>query len=253
MVRDEDRAIKDVLAETEENELQQYIRRLLGQKPESKYLDYVRKVAEAGPKGYLSRGDALKKETKLQMELRRLQPAQAVLRSTTSTQVALRHWYFVFYVLGETEKALQDAGYISADVFAGAETTLKERRAPEQKVGKCESLRAAVAVLQLFKSLLSLARPGQVQPADISEAFAVLVTMCFSRSLASTNARAGREVRPRTRAARRRRTRMQDGTHAWAQRTVRGDATTRGRRGDDAARVRGCRPRCRSSSLHQLA
>ena len=115
---------------------------------------------------------------------------------------------------------------LSADVFAGAETTLKERRAPEQKVGKCESLRAAVAVLQLFKSLLSLARPGQVQPADISEAFAVLVTMCFSRSLASTNARAGREVRPRTRAARRRRTRMQDGTHAWSQRTVRGDATT---------------------------
>ena len=101
----------------------------------------------------------------------------------------------------------------------GAETALKERRAPEQKVGKRESLRAAVAVLQLFKSLLSLARPGQVQPADISEAFVVLVTMCFSRSLASTHARAGREVRPRTRAARRRRTRMQDGTHAWSQRT----------------------------------
>ena len=86
---------------------------------------------------------------------------------------------------------------LSADVFAGAETTLKERRSPEQKVGKRESLRAAVAVLQLFKSLLSLARPGQVQPADLSEAFVVLVTMCFSRSLASTNARAGREVRPR--------------------------------------------------------
>ena len=80
--------------------------------PKSKYLDYVTKVAEAGPKGYLSGGDALKKETKLQMELRRLQPAQAVLRSTTSTQVALRHWYFVFYVLGETEEALQDAGYM---------------------------------------------------------------------------------------------------------------------------------------------
>ena len=42
--------IKDVLAETEENELQQYIRRLLGQKPESKYLDYVRKVAERAQK-----------------------------------------------------------------------------------------------------------------------------------------------------------------------------------------------------------
>ena len=80
--------------------------------PKSKYLDYVTKVVKAGPKGYLSGGDALKKETKLQMELRRLQPAQAVLRSTTSTQVALRHWYFVFYVLGETEEALQDAGYM---------------------------------------------------------------------------------------------------------------------------------------------
>jgi len=102
--------IKDVLAETEEDEFQQFIRRLLGQKPKSKYLDYVTKVAKAGPKGYLSGGDD--KETKLKLELRRLQPAQAVLRSTTSTQVALRHWYFVFYVLGETEKALQDAGYM---------------------------------------------------------------------------------------------------------------------------------------------
>ena len=116
--------IKDVLAETEEEEeeeeegwLEKFFRELRGEKkpkkePKSKYLDYVRKVAEAGPKGYLSRGDALKKETKLKLELRRLQPAQAVLRSTTSTQVALRHWYFVFYVLGETEKALQDAGYM---------------------------------------------------------------------------------------------------------------------------------------------
>ena len=68
--------IKDVLAETEENELQQFIRRLLGQKPESKYLDYVTKVAEAGPKGYLSGGDALKKETELEMELRRMQHHQ---------------------------------------------------------------------------------------------------------------------------------------------------------------------------------
>ena len=115
--------IKDVLAETEEEEeeeegwLEKFFRELRGEKkpqkePKSKYLDYVRKVAEAGPKGYLSGGDALDKETELQMELRRLQPAQAVLRSTTSTQVALRHWYFVFYVLGETEEALQDAGYM---------------------------------------------------------------------------------------------------------------------------------------------
>ena len=133
---------------------------------------------------------------------------------------------------------------LSADVFAGAETALKERRAPEQKVGKRESLRAAVAVLQLFKSLLSLARPGQVQPADISEAFVVLVTMCFSRSLASTHARAGREVRPRTRAARRRRTRMQDGTRGRSglggtgeTRPLR-DATTRCIFGTRAARWR---------------
>ena len=108
--REKIQPIKDVLAETEEDEFQQFIRRLLGQKPKSKYLDYVTKVAKAGPKGYLSGGDD--RETKLKMELRRLQPAQAVLRSTTSTQVALRHWYFVFYVLGETEEALQDAGYM---------------------------------------------------------------------------------------------------------------------------------------------
>ena len=92
------------------------MRELRGEKkpkkePEAKYLDYVTKVAQAGPKGYLSVGDALKKETKLQMELRRMQPKQAILRST-STQVALRHWYFVFYVLGETEEALQAAGYM---------------------------------------------------------------------------------------------------------------------------------------------
>ena len=112
--------IKDVLAETEEEEegwLEKFFREMRGEKkpkkePKSKYLDYVTKVAEAGPKGYLSGGDALKRETELQMELRRLQPAQAVLRSTTSTRVALRHWYFVFYVLDETEKALQDAGYM---------------------------------------------------------------------------------------------------------------------------------------------
>ena len=115
--------IKDVLAETEEEEeeeegwLEKFFRELRGEKkpkkePKPKYLDYVTKVAKAGPKGYLSGGDALKKETKLQMELRRLQPAQAVLRSTTSTEVALRHWYFVFYALGETEEALQDAGYM---------------------------------------------------------------------------------------------------------------------------------------------
>ena len=126
---------------------------------------------------------------------------------------------------------------LSSDVFAGAETALKERRAPEQKVGKRESLRAAVAVLQLFKSLLSLARPGQVQPAEISEAFVVLVTMCFSRSLASTHARAGREVRPRTRAARRRRTRMQDGTRGRSGLGGdRGDTTTA--RCDDEVHLR---------------
>ena len=114
--------IKDVLAETEEEEeeeeegwVEKFFREMRGEKkpkkePKSKYLDYVTKVAESGPKGYLSGGDD--KETTLQMELRRLQPAQAVLRSTTSTEVALRHWYFVFYVLGETEEGLQDAGYM---------------------------------------------------------------------------------------------------------------------------------------------
>ena len=80
--------IKDVLAETEEEEeeeeegwLEKFFRELWGEKkpkkePKSKYLGYVTKVAQAGPKGYLSGGDD--KETKLKMELRRLQPAQAV-------------------------------------------------------------------------------------------------------------------------------------------------------------------------------
>ena len=54
----------------------------------------------------------------------------------------------------------------------GAETAKKERRAPEQKKV------AAVAALQLFKSLLYFSRPGQVQPADISEA-SCQATMCF--------------------------------------------------------------------------
>ena len=122
-MRRRSRPIKDVLAETEEEEeeeegwLEKFFRELRGEKkpkkePKSKYLDYLTKVAKAGPKGDLSGGDALKKETELQMELRRLQPKQAVLRGTTSTRVALRHWYFVFYVLGETEEALQDAGYM---------------------------------------------------------------------------------------------------------------------------------------------
>ena len=127
---------------------------------------------------------------------------------------------------------------LSADVFAGAETTLKERRSPEQKVGKRESLRAAVAVLQLFKSLLSLARPGQY------------LSRCVfpGRLLRRTrvqDARCDPEL-----------ARRDDDEHACRTARTRGRsglyAATR-RRGDDAARVRGCRPRCRSSSLHQLA
>ena len=85
---------------------------------------------------------------------------------------------------------------LSADVFAGAETTLKERRSPEQKVGKRESL----------------CDPELARRDDDEHA------------------------------CRTARTRGRSGLYA----------ATR-RRGDDAARVRGCRPRCRSSSLHQLA
>ena len=59
--------IKDALAETEEEEeeeegwLEKFFRELRGEKkpkkePKSKYLDYLTKVAKAGPKGYFSAG-----------------------------------------------------------------------------------------------------------------------------------------------------------------------------------------------------
>ena len=103
------------------------------QKPRrSKYLDYLLKVARAGPRGYLSSGAALGNETKLECQLRRWEPADALLRSVTSTRVTLRHWYFVFYILGETEQALQNAGYL-------------DRTASDLQTRSCAHLPAALA------------------------------------------------------------------------------------------------------------
>ncbi|CAE7187556.1 merA, partial [Symbiodinium pilosum] len=97
-------------------------------------MDYLKVVAMAGPKGYHSRGDALNKETELLLGFRCLQPAQAVLQSITSTTMALRCWYCVFYVLGETKEALQNqATCVRADVFElGADAAWKERRTLQQ-------------------------------------------------------------------------------------------------------------------------
>ena len=88
--------IKDVLAETEEDEFQQFIGRLLGQKPESKYLDYVpwtRRRSWRWSSGACSRSK----------QSFGAPPAPRWLCAIGN---------FVFYVLGETEEALQDAGYM---------------------------------------------------------------------------------------------------------------------------------------------
>ena len=120
--------------------------------PKSKYLDYVTKVAEAGPKGYLSerrcpgQGDGAGDGA----------PAPAAGAGSPPQHHEHRGWLCVIGTSSSTSWArlrrackMQATCSLSADVFAGAETTLKERRSPEQKVGKRESLRAAVAVLSL--------------------------------------------------------------------------------------------------------
>ena len=84
--------LKDVLAQTDENVLETLFRKLLSQEPKSKYRDYLTKVAQAGPMGYF----ATSEETKMQIQLRRRDPAKGVLRSITRTEVALKHLHFVF-------------------------------------------------------------------------------------------------------------------------------------------------------------
>ena len=81
---------------------------------EKKWIDlevkeYLLKVAEAGPMGYLAEG---KQETKLTMRLLREEPTDCVLRSTINVSVALQPWHFVAKLFQEDEQKLRDAGYM---------------------------------------------------------------------------------------------------------------------------------------------
>ena len=72
--------------------------------------DYLLKVAEAGPMGYLPESD---EETEMKLKLLREEPADCVLRRTTNLSVALKHWHFVAKLFQEDEqKLLRDAGYM---------------------------------------------------------------------------------------------------------------------------------------------
>ena len=71
--------------------------------------DYLLKVAEAGPMGYLPNS---KQTTQMTLNLLREEPADCVLRSTTNLSVALKHWHFVAKLFQEDEQKLRDAGYM---------------------------------------------------------------------------------------------------------------------------------------------
>ena len=73
--------------------------------------DYLLKVAEAGPMGYLPNS---KQTTQMTLNLLREEPADCVLRSTTSETVALKQWHFVAKLFEEDEQKLRDAGYMWA-------------------------------------------------------------------------------------------------------------------------------------------
>ena len=73
--------------------------------------DYLLKVAEAGPMGYLPESD---EDTKMKLKLLREEPADCVLRRTTNLSVALKHWHFVAKLFQEDEQKLRDAGYMWA-------------------------------------------------------------------------------------------------------------------------------------------
>ena len=73
--------------------------------------DYLLQVAGAGPMGYLPESD---EDTKMKLKLLREEPADCVLRRTTSETVALKHWHFVAKLFQEDEQKLRDAGYMWA-------------------------------------------------------------------------------------------------------------------------------------------
>ena len=76
---------------------------------EEEVKDYLLKVAEAGPMGYLPESD---EETNVALQLLFEEPADCVLRSTTSDSVALKRWHFVAKLFQEDEQKLRDAGYM---------------------------------------------------------------------------------------------------------------------------------------------
>ena len=73
--------------------------------------DYLLKVAEAGPMGYLPESD---EETEMKLKLLREEPADCALRRTANLSVALKHWHFVAKLFQEDEQKLRDAGYMWA-------------------------------------------------------------------------------------------------------------------------------------------
>ena len=73
------------------------------------YKDFLEKVAKAGPMGYLCENE---RETELDLELKAFEPVAGIIRSTTSTSITLKHWHFVFKILGESEQNMKDFGYM---------------------------------------------------------------------------------------------------------------------------------------------
>ena len=71
--------------------------------------DYLLQVAGAGPMAYLPESD---EDTKMKLKLLREEPADCVLRRTTSETVALKHLHFVAKLFQEDEQKLRDAGYM---------------------------------------------------------------------------------------------------------------------------------------------
>ena len=69
--------------------------------------NYLLKVAEAGPMGYLPNS---KQTTQMTLNLLREEPADCILRSATNLGVALKHWHFVAKLFEEDEQKLRDAG-----------------------------------------------------------------------------------------------------------------------------------------------
>ena len=80
-----------------------------GNNQQSKFQGFLETVAKAGPTGYMCKNAA---EGELERELRCEKPVAGIIRSTTSTSITLKHWHFVFKILGESEQSMKDFGYM---------------------------------------------------------------------------------------------------------------------------------------------